>query len=107
MWRARHEAIHSRQAGLIARSDALRQRLGHESQALQRPLAAADRARNAVQWLKAHPQWLALVIGVPLVLRPRRAINWALKLWWGWRTWRRVQAALESVGRRGDYAQPP
>ena len=36
----------------------------------------------------AHPQWLAAIVAIPVLLRPRRALAWALKLWWGWRALR-------------------
>lgn len=94
MSRARHTDIEVRRARLLARSDALRGQLGQQSQALQHPLALADRARNGFAWLKAHPQWVAALVAVPVLLRPRRALAWALKLWWGWKLLRRVRDAL-------------
>ena len=78
----------------MARSHALRERLAHESQPLQHPLALGDQVRDGVRWLKAHPLWIAGAVALPLILRPRRAAGWGVKLWWGWRAWRRLAAWL-------------
>lgn len=94
IWSAEHAEIQSRRSRLLARSSGLREQLAEEAQALERPLALADRARGALQWLATHPQWLIAVVAVPIVLRPRRALAWALKLWGGWRLWRNVRGLL-------------
>ena len=79
---------------LVARSHALRARLASEALTLQRPLALADRVRGGLHWLAAHPQWIAAVVALPVLLRPRRALGWALKMWSGWRLWRRLSRLL-------------
>jgi hypothetical protein len=94
IWSAEQAEIQSRRSRLLARSGGLRERLAEEAQALERPLALADRARGALEWLAAHPQWLIAAVAVPIVLRPRRALAWALKLWGGWRLWRNVRGLL-------------
>lgn len=86
--------LQQRQAGLLARSRQLRARLADESQPLQRTLSLADRVRDRAQWLASHPQWLAAMVAVPLLLRPRRAFAWGMKLWWGWRLVRQVRASI-------------
>jgi hypothetical protein len=94
MSRAQHTAVEMRRERLLARSHALRHRLAVQSQALQRPLAVADQARSGFAWLKAHPQWVLAIVAVPVLLRPRRALGWALKLWWGWRLMQRIRSSL-------------
>jgi hypothetical protein len=94
MWKPRQAELAVRHAQLRARSEALRLRAGRQATALERPLALADRVREGLRWLAAHPQWIAVLAAVPVVLRPRRALGWALKLWWGWRFWRRLQVSL-------------
>jgi len=94
MWHERQASLQLRRGQLAARSQALRERLAHQAQPLRRPLALADSVHAGVRWLAAHPQWLAGIVAVPLLLRPRRAVAWALKLWWGWRMWRRLQGLL-------------
>lgn len=79
---------------LLARSRMLRGRLAAETLPLQRTLSLADAARDRLQWLRAHPQWLAVIVAIPVLLRPRRALGWALKLWWGWRAVRRLRSLL-------------
>lgn len=98
---ARQHELEARRLLLQQRSQQLRTRLGEESVALQRPLAAADAVRGSVRWIAAHPQWIVAAAAVPIVLRPRRALGWALKLWWGWRAWQRLRDvfATRSAGR--------
>lgn len=79
---------------LVMRSQALREQLGGQSQALQSPLALADRVRHAIQWLGAHPAWLAGLVAVPVIVRPRRALGWGIKLWGAWRVWQELRALL-------------
>jgi hypothetical protein len=85
-----------RQAELVARSGALRSSLGEQAQALEHPLALADRVRDAFRWLTANPLWLAGIAAVPVVMRPRRALGWAIKLWGAWRLWRQIQSSLRA-----------
>lgn len=111
MWQQRRDELASRQAVLLLRSQSLRARLGHEAQALQRPLALADRARARLHWWLAHPYrlaGLALLPLIPLVYltarRPRRLIGFSLRLWSVWRTWQSLRTFLP---RRGSAGQAP
>lgn len=88
------EKNQQRRQELLIRSHALRLRIGQDAQALQRPLALADKVHHGFRWLWAHPEWLAAGVLVPVLLRPRRAASLALKLLWGWRTWRRLRPLL-------------
>lgn len=90
----RQQELQLRRGELLARSRMLRGRLAAETLPLQRTLSLADAARDRVRWLMAHPQWVAGIVAVPIVLRPRRAVAWALKLWWGWRMIGRLRALL-------------
>ena len=86
----KHELI-ARQQALLLRSAQLRHSLKEQTQVLKRPLALADTAQSAVQWLYKHP---ALPIGAAallLVLRPKRALAWADRTWQVWRIFQRVQ----------------
>jgi hypothetical protein len=98
MLREKQIQLQARAAQLAQRSDALRLRLSGEAQALERPLALADRAHGGIDWLKARPRWLLAVAAAPLLLRPRRALGWGLKLWWGWRLWQRIRAIGKPAG---------
>ena len=83
--RQQHQhALAQRQLALRLRSAELRVTLAHQAQALQAPLAVADQAVTGVQWLREHPQWPAAALALLAVLRPRRALAWATRLWWGW-----------------------
>ena len=101
MWRERQAQLQMRRGQLMARSQVLRERVVQEVQPLQRPLALVDRVRDGLRWLKANPLWLAGILAVPVLLRPRRAVGWSVKLWWGWRMWRKLRALapLLSIGR--------
>jgi hypothetical protein len=88
------ERVAGRQQALLARSAALRITLARESDALRRPLALADQVRGAWLWLRAHPEWGLGAVVLLAVLRPRRGLGWAVRLWWGWRSWQRLQGWL-------------
>lgn len=88
-----------RQQRLLLRSQQLRAELGREVQRLQPPLRLADRVQAGWQWLRANPQWPLGAAAVLVVLRPRRAWRWGLRLWWGWRSWQRLQRWLQAPPR--------
>lgn len=96
MSRARHAELAERKLALLIRSAELRVTLAQEARVLQTPLAAADQAVAATQWLRAHPQWVAGGLLVLALLRPRRALGWASRLWWGWGLYRRARSWLAS-----------
>ena len=111
MWQPQRDELARRQAVLLQRSQALRARLGQEAQALERPLALADRARSQVRWWLAHPYRLAGLALLPLVplawltaRRPRRLLGFSLRLWSVWRTWQSLRTFLP---RRAIADQAP
>lgn len=97
----RRAALAARQQQLLTRSALLRHELGHQLRGVQRPLALGDalaaRVRAAWRWLRAHPAVPAAALVGVAVLRPRRVWRWGLRLWWGWRSWRRLQRLLQAV----------
>lgn len=100
MFGERQTILLARQSELVARSHALRERMAQDSMALERPLAIADHVRGGAHWLISRPWWIAAAVALPIVLRPRRAAAWGLKLWGAWRLWRQVQPFLAHLGRR-------
>lgn len=90
----RQLALARRQQALLLRSADLRGALGRDLRRLQAPLALADRLRGGWHWLRAHPELPLAAAAVLVVLRPRRAWRWSLRLWWAWRSWRRLQRWL-------------
>ena len=89
-----------RQQRLVARSAQLRLALADQTQALKKPLAWADQVRKGVTWLRHNPQWPLGAVLVLVVVRPRRAIRWGGRLWWGWQTFRRARHWFESNSLR-------
>jgi hypothetical protein len=89
--------VQQRQLALLARSADLRASITNELATWQPALYWADRAREGWIWLRDHPEW---PVGAALVLaiaRPRRSLRWGLRLWSGWRLWRRLQSAWASL----------
>jgi hypothetical protein len=82
--RPRDVELAARQQRLLIRSAELRVTLAHQAQALQGPLALADQAVSGARWLRSHPQWPLGALLALAVLRPRRALAWVTRLWWGW-----------------------
>ena len=89
----RAEVLAQRQTELLMRSALLRERLASDVQVLRRPLALADNLRTGWNWLRAHPEAPLVAAAVVVVMRPRRALSWAARLWWGWRTVQRLGLA--------------
>ena len=106
MWRARQQALEASRLQLQQRSRDLRTRLGEDAVALQRPLALADAVRSGLRWMAAHPQWVAAAVVLPIILRPRRVLGWALKLWWGWRAWQRLRPLFATIRPAARNTQP-
>lgn len=80
---------------LCARSAALRGDIARDLQGLAAPLALGDQARGAWQWMKANPQWpLAAAAVTVVVLRPRRTLWLATRVFGAWQLWRRVRRML-------------
>ena len=97
MNRERAMALALRQQVLRLRSTELRGRLVADAAVLQPPLALADRVHEGWRWLRANPAAPVAALVVVAVLRPRRVWRWSWKLWWGWRTLRRLQRRLHPV----------
>ncbi len=96
MNRQRATALALRQQVLLLRSVELRGRLAADAAVLQRPLALADRVHEGWRWLRANPAAPIAAVVVVAALRPRRVLRWGLRLWWGWRTLRRLQRRLQA-----------
>lgn len=79
-----------RQQRLLGRSAALRAEWTQQVQGVKRPLAIADQARAAVQWLVRNPAWPLGGLLLLIVLRPGRAVVWGSRLWWAWKTYQRM-----------------
>lgn len=58
---------------------------------------ATERIRAGWRWAKAHPEWLAAVGAVLLVVRPRAAWHWAKRSLFAWRVLRRLRGAVASI----------
>ena len=84
---------------LQARSVLLRDRLVQQAQPLAAPLALADRLGEAWRWLKRHPEVPLAGVAALALLRPRRMMRWAGRLWWAWGALQRLVALGQ--GRHG------
>ncbi|MFZ2123252.1 MAG: YqjK family protein [Rhodoferax sp.] len=91
-----HE-LQQRQQRLLIRSTELRLQLRSDMQGLQRPAAVADQVKASVTWLYQHPQWPVGVLALLLILKPRRALAWTGKLWWLWKSARRLRRWRENL----------
>lgn len=94
MMRDRRTELLLRQRHLQGRSAELRLTTASQAQALKAPLAAVDQVYAGVRWLQSHPQWPAGALLLLTFLRPRRAIRWTSRIWWGWATYKRARQWL-------------
>lgn len=99
MTAAQSATLAARKQALLIRSAELRVLMTQHGRELQAPLAVADQAVAATQWLRAHPQWVAGALLLVAVLRPRRALGWASRLWWGWGLYRKARSWLQRAAR--------
>lgn len=86
--------LDQRQQQLLLRSARLRQDLSANLNTWRPALASIDRLRAGLQWLQDHPVWPLGAVAVVALLRPRRAITWASRLWWAWGMFKRVRRQL-------------
>jgi hypothetical protein len=95
-----NDDIFLRQQRLLVRSGQLRLTLSDQTQALRKPLSWVDQARSSMVWLRHNPQWPLGAVLVLAVVRPRGAIRWAGRLWWGWQTVTRVRQWIDKNSLR-------
>jgi len=87
----KHTELVLRQLRLQRRSAELRRKLTTQTQALQQPLALADRLRTALQWLYRRPLVPLAGLALLLALRPQRILLWGGRMWWGWSVFKKIQ----------------
>jgi hypothetical protein len=97
----RNDDLILRQQRLLRRNAQLRVILANQAQVLTTPLVVADRASAGLQWLSRNPQWPLAALLLLVVLRPRRAMVWAGRAWWGWRTFKRVRTWVYTLPPSG------
>ena len=88
------QANASRRTGLLARSARLREEFSAGAQALQAPLATADRVRDAVHWCRERPWVLGIAAAGFALVKPGRVLSLGMRVWGGWRLWRQVRRLL-------------
>jgi hypothetical protein len=93
----RLDELRSRRNRLVLRTAAQRDSVARDFQALERPLALADRGLAAVQYLRAHPVFVLAGIAVLVALRPRRALVWAGRGYAAWRTYRLAATQVRRI----------
>lgn len=89
-----HAELLRRRERLLLRSERLRLELAAQVHTLRRPLAVADKAREATHWLLAHPEWPLGAAALVLVLRPARTLRWAGYALQGYSLYRRAQRLM-------------
>jgi hypothetical protein len=75
---------------LIARADAQRAVVSEGFRQLRGPIAIADGAISAVQYLKAHPVLVATAVAALVAFRGRGAVSFAGRALSIWRVWRSI-----------------
>jgi len=90
--------LHQQRGQLLERIASQRATLARQALPLQ---AAADTGsrivallRDGVQYLKSHPLPVALAVLALVLLKPRRALRWAGRGLFLWRSWRALRAWL-------------
>lgn len=104
--------ISRREAELLARRAALRERIAHERARLAdavQPIAAALSRVDALRavilsvsgktaaWVRNHPLWLAAAGAGLIALKPRRVLRWGARAWMLLRLYMRLRRVAERV----------
>ena len=79
---------------LRARIDAQRAALARNIWPVESALAGADRVREGIDWLKAHPEAVVAVTATVVVVSPKRAWRWGKRGYVLWRGWQAVRKSL-------------
>ena len=87
----KHDELVERQQRLQLRSAALRVKLTDQTQDFKQPLLIADKLFSGMQWLWHRPEWSLAGLLLVLAVRPRRFFSWGGRLWWAWRSFKRIQ----------------
>lgn len=75
-------------------SAALREDFAHHATGLRPLFSGADLAVEGARWVRRNPQ-LVVAAGVALlVARPKRALRWARRAFFGWQAWQKLQQFL-------------
>ena len=83
-----------RHGALRARIDAQRSDLARHVWPVERALDGADKVRDGVDWLKAHPEAVLAATATVVVVSPKRAWRWSKRGYLLWRGWRAVRETL-------------
>ncbi|HNA67234.1 MAG TPA: YqjK family protein [Rhodocyclaceae bacterium] len=83
-----------RKQRLQIRSAAQRQALAGHAAAFAPLLRGADAVTDGLRWARRHPALLAGAAAFLLVTRPRRAVRWLRRGWFGWQLVRRARALV-------------
>lgn len=92
---SRREALLLRQQSLALRSIELRLQVARDVMRLAPTLVLADRGVAGLHWLRAHLGYPLAAAAVLALWKPRRALRWGLRLWWGWRSVRQALAWID------------
>jgi hypothetical protein len=95
--RGPREALALRQQQLLQRSAELRVTLGQQAQILRSPMAMADQVRAGVQWLRTHRVLRLVPVVAMALVRPRRSLRWASRLWKAWSLYKQGRRWLLSA----------
>lgn len=81
--------IAARRERIVAQAAVQRQTLSRHVEPWRMPLAVADKAITAVQYLKRHPGGIVGITVLLVALRPRRIVTWLER---GWISWQLLQS---------------
>lgn len=84
----------TRRGVLKARIEAQRIALAEQSAPLEKALARGDAVLEGVDWLKHHPLAITAAVAAVVLARPRRALRWAKRGFFVWRSWQGVRNLL-------------
>jgi ElaB/YqjD/DUF883 family membrane-anchored ribosome-binding protein len=95
---ASHVELALRKARLLERIGTQREQLAAQADVLNKPFALADKALQAMQYVKGHPWTAGVAVFAAVVLGRGSLLRWAGRGWTVWRTWRLASRWLHAQG---------
>lgn len=84
-------AVQARRALLLERAAHQRDDIARLVQAAMPPVTAVEWGIRAMRLIRSRPAIVAGALAAATILRPGRAVRWAVRGWAAWQAWQRIR----------------
>ncbi len=89
--------IQARRQQLLGRAQVEREALAREVDALAPAVRVVDYGIAGIDWIRRHPEPVIVAAVAFVLLKPKRAVSWALRGFSLWQGYRRIASLVESA----------